>query len=80
MVGGQAHFGSWWAVVIVGWLWWAFLVAGSLSWVVGDHLWMVRVVIRGHYHRHLKVSSPCYETLGPLLKKVARSYSPVRSK
>jgi len=29
---------------------------------------------------HLKVNSPCYETLGPLLKKVARSYSPVRSK
>jgi len=29
---------------------------------------------------HLKVLSPCYETLGPLLKKVAKSYSPVRSK
>jgi hypothetical protein len=29
---------------------------------------------------HLKVMSPCYETLGPLLKKVAKSYSPVRSK
>jgi len=28
---------------------------------------------------HLKVMSPCHETLGPLLKKVARSYSPVRS-
>ena len=29
---------------------------------------------------HLKVVSPCYETLGPLLKKVAKSYSPVRRK
>ena len=29
---------------------------------------------------HLKVISPCYETLGPLVKKVAKSYSPVRSK
>ena len=29
---------------------------------------------------HLKVMSPCYEMLGPLLKKVAKSYSPVRSK
>jgi len=29
---------------------------------------------------HLKVVSPCYDTLGPLLKKVAKSYSPVRSK
>ena len=51
MVGGQACFGSWWAVGVHGWLWWAFLVAGSLSWVVGDRLWMVRVVVRGHRHR-----------------------------
>src|SRR5277367_352014 len=29
---------------------------------------------------HLKVMSPCYETFAPLIKKVARSYSPVRSK
>ena len=29
---------------------------------------------------HLKVMLPCYETLAPLLKKVAKSYSPVRSK
>jgi len=29
---------------------------------------------------YLKVNSPCYETLGPVLKKVAKSYSPVRSK
>jgi hypothetical protein len=29
---------------------------------------------------HLKVLSPCYDTFGPLLKKVAKSYSPVRSK
>ncbi len=29
---------------------------------------------------HLKVVSPCYDTLGPLLQKVAKSYSPVRSK
>ena len=29
---------------------------------------------------HLKVISPCYNTMGPLLKKVAKSYSPVRSK
>jgi hypothetical protein len=29
---------------------------------------------------HLNVKSPCFETLGPLLKKVAKSYSPVRSK
>ena len=29
---------------------------------------------------HLKVISPCYETLAPLLKKVAKSYSPVCSK
>jgi hypothetical protein len=29
---------------------------------------------------HLKVMSPCYETLGPLLKNMAKSYSPVRSK
>ena len=29
---------------------------------------------------HLKVVSPCYDTLGPLLKKVAKSYSPVHSK
>ena len=29
---------------------------------------------------HLKVMSPCYETLAPLLKKVAKSCSPVRSK
>lgn len=28
----------------------------------------------------LKVMSACYETMGPLLKKVAKSYSPVRSK
>lgn len=28
---------------------------------------------------HLKVMSPCYETLSPLLKKVAKSYSPVHS-
>ncbi|KIM38573.1 hypothetical protein M413DRAFT_30115, partial [Hebeloma cylindrosporum] len=27
---------------------------------------------------HLNVKSPCYDTLGPLLKKVAKSYSPVR--
>jgi hypothetical protein len=29
---------------------------------------------------HLKVMSPCYETFAPLMKKVAKSYSPVRSK
>ena len=29
---------------------------------------------------HLKVMSPCYETLAPILKKVAKSYSPVCSK
>jgi len=29
---------------------------------------------------HLNVKSPCFETLGPLLKKVAKSYSPVCSK
>jgi len=29
---------------------------------------------------HLNVKSPCYETLGPLLKKVMKSYSPVCSK
>lgn len=29
---------------------------------------------------HLNVKSPCYDTLGPLLKKIAKSYSPVRSK
>jgi hypothetical protein len=29
---------------------------------------------------HLKVVSPCYETMGPLLQKVAKSYSPVHSK
>jgi len=29
---------------------------------------------------HFKVMSPCYETLPPLLKKVAKSYSPVHSK
>ena len=29
---------------------------------------------------HLNIKSPCYETLGPLLKKVAKSYSPVHSK
>ena len=29
---------------------------------------------------HLKVLSPCYETFAPLMKKVAKSYSPVRSK
>ena len=28
----------------------------------------------------LNVKSPCYDTLGPLLKKVAKSYSPVHSK
>ena len=28
----------------------------------------------------LNVKSPCYDTLGPLLKKVAKSYSPVCSK
>ncbi|EDR02990.1 uncharacterized protein LACBIDRAFT_307791 [Laccaria bicolor S238N-H82] len=28
---------------------------------------------------HLNVKSPCFETLGPLLKKVAKSYSPVRN-
>jgi hypothetical protein len=28
----------------------------------------------------LNVRSPCYDTLGPILKKVAKSYSPVRSK
>ena len=28
----------------------------------------------------LKVLSPCYETFAPLMKKVAKSYSPVRSK
>jgi hypothetical protein len=28
---------------------------------------------------HLKVLSPCYETFAPLMKKVAKSYSPVRS-
>ena len=27
----------------------------------------------------LNVKSPCYDTLGPLLKKVAKSYSPVRN-
>ena len=27
----------------------------------------------------LNVKSPCYDTLGPLLKNVAKSYSPVRS-
>ena len=29
---------------------------------------------------HLKVMLPCYGTMAPLLKKVAKSYSPVRSK
>ena len=29
---------------------------------------------------HLKVLSPCYETFAPLMKKIAKSYSPVRSK
>jgi hypothetical protein len=29
---------------------------------------------------HLKVLSPCFETFAPLMKKVAKSYSPVRSK
>ena len=29
---------------------------------------------------HLKVLSPCYETFAPLMKKVAKSYSPVCSK
>ena len=29
---------------------------------------------------HLKVMSPCYETFAPLMKKVAKSYSPVHSK
>ena len=29
---------------------------------------------------HLKVLSPCYETFAPLMTKVAKSYSPVRSK
>jgi len=29
---------------------------------------------------HLKVVSPCYDMLGPLLKKVAKSYSPIHSK
>jgi hypothetical protein len=28
---------------------------------------------------HLKVLSPCYETFAPLMKKVAKSYSPVCS-
>ena len=28
----------------------------------------------------LKVLSPCYETFAPLMKKVAKSYSPVHSK
>jgi hypothetical protein len=28
---------------------------------------------------HLKVVSPCYETFAPLMKKVAKSYSPVRN-
>ena len=28
----------------------------------------------------LKILSPCYETFAPLMKKVAKSYSPVRSK
>ena len=28
---------------------------------------------------HLKVMSPCYETFAPLMKKVAKSYSPVRN-
>jgi hypothetical protein len=27
-----------------------------------------------------KVVSPCYDTLGPLMQKVAKSYSPVHSK
>jgi len=29
---------------------------------------------------HLKIVSPCYETFAPLMEKVAKSYSPVRSK
>jgi hypothetical protein len=29
---------------------------------------------------HLKVLSPCYETFAPLMEKVAKSYSPVRSR
>ena len=29
---------------------------------------------------HLKVMSPCYETFACLMKKVAKSYSPIRSK
>ena len=29
---------------------------------------------------HLKVMSPCYETFAPLMKKVAKSYSPVCSR
>jgi hypothetical protein len=28
---------------------------------------------------HLKVMSPCYETFASLMKKVAKSYSPVRN-
>ena len=28
---------------------------------------------------HLKVMSPCFNTFAPLMKKVAKSYSPVRS-
>ena len=50
-VGARARFGSWWAVVVRGWLWWAFLVDGRLSWVGGDRLRMVRVVARGRRHR-----------------------------
>jgi len=37
-------------------------------------------VIVENVSSHLNVKSPCFETLGPLLKKVAKSYSPVRSK
>ena len=29
---------------------------------------------------HLKVLSPCYETFAPLMEKVAKLYSPVRSR
>ena len=50
-MGGWARFGSWWAVIVHGWLWWAFLIDGRLAWVVGDHLRMVCVVTRGRCHR-----------------------------
>ena len=56
---------------------WA-LLRGQINLTIVEH--PPEDVIVENPTSHLKVLSPCYETFASLMKKVAKSYSPVCSK